>query len=55
MPLYKYGAVEALEDKLTEIFGKPTDEQFTKRRVLLSEYIFPLYDELQKRIDEEIK
>jgi hypothetical protein len=46
--LYKYGAVEAVENDLDAVLPRLTDEQFKQRREILSKYIFPMYEQLEK-------
>ena len=56
MALYKYGEVEAIEYDLDQFCPKLTDEQFTKRREILMNHIFPKYDileNLRKIVDGE--
>jgi hypothetical protein len=48
MALYRNGEVEAIERELDEFTPKLTGDQFTRRRHILAEHIYPKYDLYQE-------
>jgi len=48
MALYRNGEVEAIESELDEFMPELTSDQFTRRRHILAEHIYPKYDLYQE-------
>ena len=48
MALYKNGEIECIEQELDAFMPKITDEQFTRRRCILAEHIYPKYELYQQ-------